>query len=605
MTVNLSSLAGAGQQFFSDSGVPLNGGKLHSYAAGTTTPQTCYTSATGATPHTNPIILNSAGRIASGEIWLTAGSNYKFVLTDSSDVLIATWDNVPGVNDTTASSAALSAFEADLANNTNAAKGDALVGFQQSNASGVLTSATGKTVHAKLQEILSVKDFGAKGDGSTDDAAAILAALTACTPYGTVIFPAGTYVIGSQINIPQSNITIDGQGATLVAKAAVNFEYMLLGTNLTNVTVKNLVFNANQANRVSGQNVRFMCAGFTSGTDCKFINCTAKNTLGYSSVPAVGLTLGGVCVRCQIVNCTAIDCGIIGKASDAFYTSGNANMIIGSEAVNVTDTGFVIEASNTSGIIGCIANNCAAAAAITNILNTDVYGNFIDGLTALDTTGGSGVTGQIQIGTPLGSSTGNLYDTSVSNVVMVNNAVGTGAGAAINIRKTGTPKAKRVTISNVRIRNSQNQGVVVDGDEVMIHGCDFSNITENAIQILSGSLNCSVIGCTITGGLRGIVTAGTAELVAHSNFVKSFTNYGMYAFDTSTISAYMNTVETTVGIARYGKDGGATLNIVTAMGNYFAINNATGSAPVGALVDKFLIVDRTGNSLGYVPIYNS
>ena len=60
--VYLSSFAGAGAQFFSNSGVPLSGGKIFSYAAGTTTPQATYTSSSGLTPHSNPIILDSAGR---------------------------------------------------------------------------------------------------------------------------------------------------------------------------------------------------------------------------------------------------------------------------------------------------------------------------------------------------------------------------------------------------------------------------------------------------------------------------------------------------------------------------------------------------------------
>jgi hypothetical protein len=101
MTVYLSALAGAGAQFFDDDGVPLAGGKLYSYQAGTTTPQTTYTSAAGNTAHTNPIILNSAGRVSTGEIWLTAGVNYKFVLKTSTDVLLVTWDNIDGVNDIT------------------------------------------------------------------------------------------------------------------------------------------------------------------------------------------------------------------------------------------------------------------------------------------------------------------------------------------------------------------------------------------------------------------------------------------------------------------------------------------------------------------------
>ena len=85
MSVKLSSLAGAGQQFFDDSGLPLSGGLLYSYAAGTTTPATTYTSSAGTVANTNPIVLDAAGRTPS-EIWLTESATYKFVLADSDDV---------------------------------------------------------------------------------------------------------------------------------------------------------------------------------------------------------------------------------------------------------------------------------------------------------------------------------------------------------------------------------------------------------------------------------------------------------------------------------------------------------------------------------------
>ena len=98
MAVNLSPVGGVAQQFFSDNGVPLSGGLLYTYAAGTTTPQATYTSSSGGTAHSNPIVLNSAGRVPSGEIWLTDGIVYKFVLKDSNDVLIATYDNISGIN---------------------------------------------------------------------------------------------------------------------------------------------------------------------------------------------------------------------------------------------------------------------------------------------------------------------------------------------------------------------------------------------------------------------------------------------------------------------------------------------------------------------------
>ena len=95
MTVYLSPVGGVAAQFFDNNGNPLAGGKIDTYAAGTTTPQATYTTVSGLIAHTNPIILDSAGRVPSGEIWLTA-ERYKFVLSTSANVLIATYDNIVG-----------------------------------------------------------------------------------------------------------------------------------------------------------------------------------------------------------------------------------------------------------------------------------------------------------------------------------------------------------------------------------------------------------------------------------------------------------------------------------------------------------------------------
>jgi len=91
-TVNLSSLAGSGTQFFDDSGVPLAGGLIYTYAAGGTTPLVTYTSSSGLIAHPNPIVLDSAGRI--NEIWIAEGTSYKFVLKSATNVLIGSFDNL-------------------------------------------------------------------------------------------------------------------------------------------------------------------------------------------------------------------------------------------------------------------------------------------------------------------------------------------------------------------------------------------------------------------------------------------------------------------------------------------------------------------------------
>jgi hypothetical protein len=96
MAVFLSPVGGVAAQFFTNTGAVLTGGKIYTYAAGTTTPLTSYTTSAGNVVRTNPVVLDAAGRVpGSGEIWILPVS-YKFVLTDSNDVLIATYDNIFG-----------------------------------------------------------------------------------------------------------------------------------------------------------------------------------------------------------------------------------------------------------------------------------------------------------------------------------------------------------------------------------------------------------------------------------------------------------------------------------------------------------------------------
>lgn len=162
MSVNLSPLGGAGWQFLDNNGNPLSGGLLYTYAAGSTTPQTTYTSASGTTPNANPVVLDSAGRVPE-EIWLDAGVSYKLVLRTSAGVLVWTKDDIDGINDVNA------------ANVVYVPAG---------------TGAVATTVQSKLREEVSVTDFGATGDGTTDDQPAIQNAFNYIkTRGGKLVFP--------------------------------------------------------------------------------------------------------------------------------------------------------------------------------------------------------------------------------------------------------------------------------------------------------------------------------------------------------------------------------------------------------------------------------
>lgn len=95
MSVNLSPI-GNGISFLGTTGLPLSGGKLYTYQAGSSTPLASYTTIDGTVANSNPIILGSDGKLPN-ELWLTYGYNYKLVLKDSNDVLIYTYDNIYGI----------------------------------------------------------------------------------------------------------------------------------------------------------------------------------------------------------------------------------------------------------------------------------------------------------------------------------------------------------------------------------------------------------------------------------------------------------------------------------------------------------------------------
>jgi hypothetical protein len=270
MTVLLSPVGGVAAQFFDNNGNPLSGGKLFSYAAGTTTPAATYTSSLGVTAHTNPIILDAGGRVPGGEIWLTDGVIYKFVLQTSTNVLIATYDNIVGINSNfvnytteqeiqtaTAGQTVFNLTTTQYQPGTNSltvyvdgvnqygpgaqyayleTDSDTVtfVSGLHVGASVKFTTATQTTGNAtdasvvsytapyidaittnvedKLAQTVSVKDFGAVGDGLTDDTDAIQAAIDTL---GRVYFPAGTYLINKPLEAEWVDLIGAGIGSSL------------------------------------------------------------------------------------------------------------------------------------------------------------------------------------------------------------------------------------------------------------------------------------------------------------------------------------------------------------------------------------------------------
>lgn len=118
--------------------------------------------------------------------------------------------------------------------------------------------AVSRTVQSKLSDWISVKDYGAKGDGTTDDTNAIKAtiAYAGAIGGGTVYFPAGTYLVSAPIPLTLPNVTLMGSSAYSATVTVPNNATGFVGYNPNAVFIlngngcgiSNLGMNGNIAN---------------------------------------------------------------------------------------------------------------------------------------------------------------------------------------------------------------------------------------------------------------------------------------------------------------------------------------------------------------------
>lgn len=365
MSVNLSPLGGAGAQFFTNDGVPLTGGLLYTYLAGTSTPATTYTSSNGITALANPIILDAAGRVPTGEIWLSDGINYKFVLKDSTDVLIATWDGLSGINsnfiaytaqeETVTATAGQTVFNLSIAfvpatNNlavfVNGSNQVVSVNYTEtdentvtfltglnvgdvvkfSTATPIATNAVDAVnvsytpagvdavttnVQAKLRQYVTFQDFGAVGDGVADDTVAIQAAFDSGEP---TIVAEGIFKYTSSLTIP-TPLTLNNN-ATFIYGGTYNTSNPHFNIAADNVTINGGIFDGNDD---SGSIIQFSVgADYGTVNNALFKNLDATAALAGVPGDFAAVVLKGTyaqvhdCVFQDLVNTSG------GAANDSF-----------------------------------------------------------------------------------------------------------------------------------------------------------------------------------------------------------------------------------------------------------------------------------------------
>jgi len=242
------------------------------------------------------------------------------------------------------------------------ANGGALV------ASNVAFTQTGssfiRTVQAKLEESVSVKDFGALGNGSTDDRAAINLALASGAK--AVYFPAGTYRISAQIEIFASGVNAwSDAGAVIKPIDSTATGFTVVSVRGSNTIIDGLLIDGNTAAPpLSGEH--FGIALNPNGgtlTNVDIINCTIQNFTGYGVYSfSVGTLTNVNILNSTFINFTSVAATPPGAVQLVTPTSSDIR-VVDCYFKNLTGAGFAVRSDFGNAYVtnvtlsGCVFEN--------------------------------------------------------------------------------------------------------------------------------------------------------------------------------------------------------------------------------------------------------
>ena len=281
-------------------GLPLPGGKLFSYVAGTSTPQATYTDSTQGTPNTNPVILNANGQAA---VWLDPTLTYKFKLTDYFGNQIYVTDQVQGSLTATALSVILT---------------QQFIGKFLYPQTAAELAATITPVNFSYPPGNVLRYGTNTSPGTTDMSAAFQSAFNQQSSGGAPIYvPSGVYIISSVISTTTAApfyMYGDGMGKTRIAKHVDADCFVVTNSSsaFNQITIENLTISADAVMSsgsalnltctgiipsVSLRNIQILCGGsFTFATAIKLNNCgeTEMNRViitGIDSTSMAGISI--------------------------------------------------------------------------------------------------------------------------------------------------------------------------------------------------------------------------------------------------------------------------------------------------------------------------
>lgn len=444
--------------------------------------------------------------------------------------------------------------------------------------------------------VLHLAQAGGMMNGATVDTPAWNRALA--TAISKIVFD-NVSITSAPVVHPNGNTTIEGlsQAAILRSQDNTNHETTLLAAGKTGIRWIGFTVDANSPNRMNVLETRTVAGEMRGCFESFARDMTFMNAVGNNGIPGIGFSSGGAGEGVHTYRCKFIDCGIPGKAADGIFCSSRNSTNTANVAIRCNDTGHVVESTHNSGHTDFTSIDCGAAAAISNAIGTDTYGQYLRGGTVRNWT--SSVTGGIQI---LTAGAGSLRGWKVSDITMA--AVSNGVGPALQCRETGTGRVRRGSIDDVTIEGGTTQGMLISGVDISITNPQIGGTTSAPIQVQGADSRVNVSGGTLTGGVHGMVTTGNARLISRGVVIESPTGWGGFAFGTSTIIDFGSYV-LTPGQGAFSKDATATLNRLGMTGNDLSSSGLIAGAAAGTQASKLRVLGPNNQTLGYLPIYPS
>lgn len=557
------------------------------------------------TSSTNDVTIDAAVNTTNLLVKSNNLSDVQSAATSRNNLGLGNVDNTSDVNKpiSTATASALASKQATLVSGSNikTINGNSILGSGDLTVAGGSTTfiaagigAVSRTMQDKVRDVVSVKDYGALGDGVTSDFAACQLAINAVAAAGggAVYFPSGKYKFTSPLVLPNSNITLYGDGpSSIITGAGTLITYPSSPYNGTNVVVQN-IYDLSFEQSADGVCIQMQQTWDSIGKVGPEISRCYFSHLSSSTTSAISIQITGVWAA-NINNCFFVGKGAGGgpttgiggygiRITPGVTSSGSImNVLIANNTfVTLAFPVYMDARSGSGGSPGLIegikitGNNMAAGnvAITTNqTLATTITGNqlsdYYQGMQStndfdMSIVGNSEITGVYSGINLVAGSGGNITE----RITITGNNISGAAGVGVRLSNVTADDVLR----NIIISNNSFRGVP---GATVGYGISFEGSkTINGIAMIGNTFEWLSSGYWFSGNAhsRNLLLGNT-----YSSVTTEITNFQYSGSNGGQLTGYTNLSGDSRFIVQMGADGTSSTPTIT-----FPIPFKAGTTPV-------------------------